>query len=217
MVDSPRFSTRSAKQIELVRSIREKSITLVYGPAGTGKTSQSLQTLLDLIAEKKLSKIIVIRLITDTFDEHLGALPGEVDEKMLHFLGPILDNLYQIRTKSQVQFLINSGMLEVIPVSHVRGRTFVDCGVLIDEAQQMSSAMLLTCLTRIGDRSKLIFCGDKGQSDFLHKRPEGISYLEFMLDGLKDCGVIKLGVEDIVRHGVIKEIIMRNELYHQQK
>jgi phosphate starvation-inducible PhoH-like protein len=157
MVDSPRFSTRSAKQIELVRSIREKSITLVYGPAGTGKTSQSLQTLLDLIAEKKLSKIIVIRLITDTFDEHLGALPGEVDEKMLHFLGPILDNLYQIRTKSQVQFLINSGMLEVIPVSHVRGRTFVDCGVLIDEAQQMSSAMLLTCLTRIGVNVHIVY------------------------------------------------------------
>lgn len=211
MVDQPRFSARSDKQLELTRSIRENSITLVYGPAGTGKTSQSLQTLLDLLSEKKLRKIIVIRLITDTFDEHLGALPGEVDEKMLHFLGPILDNLYQIRTKSQVQFLINSGMLEVIPVSHVRGRTFIETGVIVEESQMMSPAMILAVLTRIGNNSKIVMNGDPSQHDLENKRPEGISYAVKLLKDIKDAGVIEFDEMQIIRHPIIRDIIRKHK------
>ena len=211
MVNSPSFSAKSEEQKNLIRSILTNDITLVQGPAGSGKTALSIQTLLNLLSEKSIRKIVVIRLIADTFDEHLGALPGELDLKMVHFLGPVLDNLYQIRTPAQVSRLIETKQLEIVPVSHVRGRSFIDTGVLIDECQNFSPSMVLACLTRIGERSKMILSGDPAQNDFSAKRNSGTEYAEQILEGIPGAGIVKFNEETIVRHPIIKHIVRRHQ------
>ena len=208
---------KTKNQKEIVRSILSNDITLVHGPAGTAKTSITVNTLLDLLSSKEIRKIVVVRLIADTFDEHLGALPGECGDKLMPFLGPILDALSLIRTHSQIQRLIELKQIEVIPVSHVRGRSFNDCGIIVEEAQNCSPAMLLACLTRIGQRSKLVLTGDENQADFTHKRPEGISYAKYILEGIDRAGIIELGLDDIVRNDIIKSILRKHDMYMQER
>jgi phosphate starvation-inducible PhoH-like protein len=211
MVNSPSFSAKSEEQKNLIRSILTNDITLVQGPAGSGKTTLSVQTMLNLLSEKTIRKIVVIRLVADTFDEHVGALPGELDLKMSCFLGPILDALYQIRTPAQVNRLIETKQLEALPVSHVRGRSFIDTGVIVDEIQGLSPAMVLACLTRIGDRSKMVLCGDPAQNDFSHKRNSGTEYAEQILKDIPGAGVVTFSEENIVRHPIIKHIVRRHK------
>jgi phosphate starvation-inducible PhoH-like protein len=202
-----RFHPRNEAQKYLQTSIRQNSITLVTGPAGTGKTGLSIQTLIDMYKDRYLEKIVIVRLITDTFDEHLGALPGEKEEKLYHFLGPILDNLLQILTPGEVEYFISKKLIEVIPVSHLRGRSLVNAGVLVEEAQNMTPAMLLTLLTRIGTGSRIVINGDPEQADFYNRN--GISYALKLLDGLQDVGIIKFTDIHIERHPIIKEILAR--------
>lgn len=205
-----RFSPRSQNQKDLITSIYNNSITLAIGPPGVGKTALSVQTLLSMLSEKKIRKIIVIRHIADTFDEHLGALPGEMDEKMIVYLGAILDNLYQLRTKSQIKMLLEKGELEAIPVSQVRGRTFIDCGIIIEESQNMSPAMQLACLTRIGERTKMVLTCDPEQDDFAYKKRYTVQYLENLLSDMKDVGVVKFDDSHIERHPIIIDLLKRH-------
>ena len=205
----PRFSAKSESHKELIQSILDNDITLVHGPAGTGKTALTIQTYLNLLTEKKIRKIVVVRLIADTFDEHLGALPGEITDKMHNFLGPILDNLRQIRTESQIQHLLNLKQLEVIPVSQVRGRSFVDTAIMVEEAQNMSSSMIFAILTRIGERSKIVVNGDTQQNDFSHRRSDGVSFASAILQDIPGAKVIEFKEENIVRHPIIKHLIKK--------
>lgn len=200
-------SAVNSKQKSLVESIYNNSITVVSGAAGTGKTLMSIQTLYKMYKAKEIDQILVIRLIADTFGEHLGSLPGEKGEKLAHFLGPIEDNLNQFLPPGEVSALINQKVIEAIPVSHCRGRSFFRKGILIDEAQNMTDEMLLCLLTRIAKYSRLVFNGDPLQVDFRGRN--GIHYLTSLLGGLDDVGIIKLSSTEIIRHPIIASIIQR--------
>lgn len=206
--DARHFVTpKNVHQKSLVESIYNNSITVVSGPAGSGKTLMSIQTLYKLYKAREIDQILVIRLIADTFGEHLGSLPGEKDEKLEHFLGPIKDNLDQFLPPGEVSALINQKVIEAIPVSHCRGRSFFRKGILIDEAQNMTHEMLLCLLTRLATQSRMVFNGDPMQVDFRGRN--GIHYLNSLLDGLDDIGIIKLSSNEILRHPLLSSIINR--------
>ena len=198
----------TAGQKELVQSIWANDITVVSGAAGVGKTLMTLQTFLDLMEHKHIQKIVCIRLISDTCEEHLGALPGGKDEKLSPFLAPVVDNLKQLMKPGEINYLIEHEKIEVVPVSHVRGRTFVDCGVLVDEVQNMTNHMVLSILTRIGERSRMVLCGDPEQVDIPNRN--GINYAQRLLDGLKGTGSIYLDDSNIMRHPLIAGILQRD-------
>jgi phosphate starvation-inducible PhoH-like protein len=194
-------------QKEFVQSIWRNDITVCTGSAGVGKTAMTLQTFLDLMEQNHINKIICIRLVSDTCDEHLGALPGEISQKLSPFLAPIIDNLRQLITPAQIDYLISKEKLEVIPVSLVRGRTFANCGVLVDEAQNMSDHMILTVLTRIGEKSRMVICGDPEQVDIPGRN--GIVYARKLIHNLDGIGEVYLDDSNIRRHPLIGSILKK--------
>lgn len=194
-------------QRHLVESICDNSITVVSGPAGSGKTLLSIQTLYKMYKRKEIDQILVIRLISDTFGEHLGALPGEKDEKLEHFLGPITDNLSVFLPHSEISALVNQKAIEAIPVSHCRGRTFSYKGVIIEESQNLTNEMCTCILTRIGKGARMVFNGDPDQVDFRDRN--GIHYLRQLLVNLQDVGIVNMSNHDIERHPLIAAINKR--------
>lgn len=203
------ISAANQNQKSLIESIYNNSITVVSGPAGSGKTLISIQTLYKLYKAKEIDQILVIRLIADTFGEHLGSLPGEKDEKLYHFLGPIEDNLKQFLPSGEVSALINQKAIEAVPVSHCRGRSFFRKGILIEEAQNLTNEMILCILTRLANHSKMVFNGDPMQVDF--KGRNGINYLNSLLQNLDDVGLIRMHNNQILRHPLLSSIIQRAE------
>jgi phosphate starvation-inducible PhoH-like protein len=202
------ISPRNIEQKCLVDSIINNSITVVSGIAGTGKTLVSIQTLYKMYKARQIDQIVVVRLIADTFGEHLGSLPGEMGAKLEHFLGPIKDNLAQFLPPGEIQALIDQKVIEAIPVSHCRGRSFFRKGVLVEEAQNMTNEMILCILTRIANESRLVFNGDPLQVDFYGRN--GILYLQKILHDLPDVGVIELPSSKSIRHPLIARIVSRS-------
>mgnify|MGYP006426667111 CR=1 FL=1 len=203
------FQPRNSQQQKLLDSIYSNDITVVSGPAGSGKTLLSIQSLYRLYKQDKIRSIKVIRLIADTFGESLGALPGDSIEKLWDFAGPILDNLQQIIKEGELTDMFANKKIEIIPVSRVRGRSFNNAGVMIEEAQNMSKEMIIACLTRIGENSKFIVNGDPYQSDFYDRN--GISYAIDLCQGLAQTGIIRFKDDDIVRHPIIKALLQRKK------
>lgn len=217
-IETRRFvSPINAQQKQLVESIFNNSITVVSGASGTGKTLLSIQSLYHMYKAREIDQILVIRLVADTFGEHIGSLPGELDSKLEHFLGPIRDNLSQFLPNGEIEALINQKSIEAVPVSHCRGRSFTNKGIIIEEAQNMTNEMLLCILTRIGKNSRLVFNGDPNQVDFSGRN--GINYLNSLLDDLEDVGIIKFYSSQVVRHPLIAHILKRssNLLTHPQQ
>jgi phosphate starvation-inducible PhoH-like protein len=206
---STRFSPKTPGQKRLVASIWNNPITVVAGPAGTGKTCLSIQTLLEHLKTRKLEKIVCVRLAVDTNDEHLGALPGEFRDKMAPFMGPIVDNLAQMCTGTELRYYIENKCIETLPVSYLRGRTFLNTGILVEESQNMTEEMIITILTRMGSGSKVVINGDPQQVDVEGRN--GILYAARLLEGIQGVDVIHLTDEDIQRHPLLREILRRAE------
>gem|GEM_PF-5647963 len=179
----------------LVTAIRHCDLTVVSGSAGTGKTFLSLATALELLEEKECDQIYVIRRVTPTFQEDLGALPGELLDKFAPFAGGTLDNLSQLIGRALLMQYLAEGTLQFLPVSWTRGRTFVRSFVLLDEAQQLSPEMVLCVLTRFGRGSKMVVAGDPHQAD--HGSLGGLQFARYIAEGLKNAAYIELSTQHI--------------------
>jgi phosphate starvation-inducible PhoH-like protein len=197
------------EQQALVDSLRNNDLTVVCGPAGTGKTFLSLAVALELLNEKRIDKILVVRRITPTFGEDLGALPGDLLEKFLPYAGAVFDNLTQLISRTLLMQLLAEGKLEFIPVSWCRGRTFVRTFVLVDEIQQMNPEMLLCVLTRLGRGSKMALAGDPQQAD--HGPLSGIEFSKYIATGLKNAAFIQLSNHHVERHPLVRLILQRSQ------
>lgn len=197
---------RNEQQTLLENSIFNNPITVVAGPAGVGKTLFSIQTLYRMYCQGKLDSIKIVRLISKTHDEDVGALPGELIEKLWGFAGPIVDNLLQVIPEGDLREMFNNYKIEVLPVSRVRGRSFIRTGVLIEEAQNMNSEMIITCMTRIGEGSRFVFNGDPMQCDFFDGR-NGITYAMKVSCGIEDIGIVEFEDNQVERHPIIYPIL----------
>jgi len=179
---------KSAKS-EILRNV----VTLVKGQAGSGKTLLACQIALDLFFNREIEKIIITRPVVDAADP-MGFLPGDIKAKMDPWLAPIYANLYMLYNKETIDKMIESQTIEILPFTFVRGRTFVDAMVIVDECQNVNGKQTEMIVGRLGTNSRMVFCGDTSQIDLRSKKDSGIDFfkiLEARVEGVKVITLLK--------------------------
>lgn len=164
--------TLNEEQKQAKGIILEKRITILKGAAGSGKTALACQIALDQLFTKQVNKIIIARPLV-TSGEELGFLPGGVAEKTKEFLIPIYDNMFQLYEKKHIEKLVQDGIIEICPLGMLRGRTYTNAFVIIDEAQNLTSKQLEGVMTRLGKGSRMVLVGDPSQCDLKDKKSAG--------------------------------------------
>jgi len=165
----------NSEQKEAKAKILQNTITLLAGAAGSGKTLLACQIALEKLFMREVDKIIITRPTVSK--EEIGFLPGDLREKMDPWIQPIYQNMFILYDKTKIEKLIEDGYLEIVPLSFMRGRTFLDSIVIVDEAQNVTHEQMEMIVTRIGLRSKMIICGDDIQVDLKNKRDSGFRFL----------------------------------------
>jgi len=163
------------EQKEAKAVILENTITLLAGGAGSGKTLLACNVALDGLLRRQYDKIIITRPTVSK--EEIGFLPGDLREKMDPWVQPIYQNFYQLYDKIKIEKLIEDGKIEIVPVSFMRGRTFLDSMIIVDEAQNVTHEQMEMVTSRIGLRSKMMVCGDSNQTDLKRKADSGFKFL----------------------------------------
>jgi phosphate starvation-inducible PhoH-like protein len=203
-------SARTPGQKNYIIQIKEHDITFCFGPAGTGKTAIAVGMGLQYITDPRsgISKMVIMRPAKEACDEQLGALPGDLTDKMSPWAAPVIDNMEVFVGKTTIRNLVWEKKVEVVPLAYARGRSFNHSFVILDEAQNCSPKQMLMALTRIGEDSKMIVNGDTTQSDNgVHG--SGIEDAVSRLMDMAEVAVVRLAEEDIVRNPLIGEIVKR--------
>lgn len=183
------------------------NIMFVDGVAGTAKTYISVYSALEMLKNRQVDHIIYIRTVVESSSRSIGALPGELDEKFSPYSMPLIDKLNEIIDPFTTKSLMDHGYIKAIPVNFVRGLTFHNSAVLIDEAQNMNRTELTTVLTRFGKNTKYFICGDSNQKDIKDSGFETIFNLfntEFSRKNNIHCD--KFDTSDVVRSQILKHI-----------
>jgi phosphate starvation-inducible PhoH-like protein len=187
------------EQKEAKAKIIDSPITVIKGMAGSGKTLVATQVALDMLFTKQVDKIVITRPTVSK--EDIGFLPGDIKEKMDPWLAPIYHNLNMLYNKDKIQKLLDDEIIEVVPFAFLRGRTFLDAFVIVDEAQNVTHTQMETVIGRLGKGSKMVICGDMAQIDLKDKRETGFSFLsriEEHVEGFKVATLLKNHRHDIV-------------------
>lgn len=163
------------EQKRVKATILANPITVLKGQAGSGKTLVAAQSALDLLFQKEVEKIIITRPTVSR--EDIGFLPGDIKEKMDPWLAPIYHNLYALYSKEKIEKELELGNIEIVPFAFLRGRTFLNSFVIVDEAQNVTHPQMEAILGRLGRGSKMVICGDLSQVDLKDKRESGFSFL----------------------------------------
>lgn len=192
---------------------RDKTKMLfIDGPAGTAKTYCASLLALNLLKSHRMGEIVYIRSIVESASKSMGALPGEVDDKFLPWTLPLMEKMNELLSSSEVKHLFDKHIIRAVPVNYVRGLTFADCVVIVDEAQNLTHSELTTILTRFGDNTKMIVIGDTRQTDIGATR-SGFKTLYncFNDEESEDNGVFcfKLTEKDIMRSEILRFIVKK--------
>ncbi len=182
--------------------ILENDVSIILGKAGSGKTLLACQIALHGLLEKRYTKIIITRPTISK--EDLGYLPGNMEEKMSPWVAPIYGNMYQLLRKERVEAMISKGQIEIVPVSYMRGRTFLNSCVIVDECQNLDNDQTLMILQRIGINSRMMFCGDTDQIDLKRNGESGLGFLR-NIKNVNGLNTIELLSNH--RHPILDEIL----------
>lgn len=199
----------TAKQKLYFQAIQENTVTFCWGPAGSSKTFTACYTALHLLSKGAISKIILTKPIQES-GEKLGSLPGTVEEKIAPYRESFLTNIEKILGKEKTAFLLESGIVQFQPLAYMRGSTFDDTVMILDEAQNCDMKQLMLHVTRLGKNSKTIIAGDITQHDISNEKVALPIFTE-ILRGIKGIAEIRFDENDIVRSEILKEIVRRYE------
>ena len=166
------------EQKEAKELILNTPITLVKGMAGSGKTLLACQIALDLVFRKEMDKLIITRPTVS--QEDIGFLPGNLHEKMDPWLAPIYANLHLLYDKEKIEKMVTDGIIEIVPFAFMRGRTFPNSFIIVDECQNMTRNQTEMMMGRLGKGGKMVFCGDGAQIDLKTKRDSGITFFPIL-------------------------------------
>jgi len=191
------------EQKEAKALILENPVTVLKGMAGSGKTLVATQVGLDLLFNRQIDKIIITRPTVSK--EDIGFLPGDIREKMDPWLAPIYHNLYMLYSKEKIDKEVQEGNIEIVPFAFMRGRTFVDSFVIVDEAQNVTHNQMETVIGRLGKGSKMVICGDLAQIDLRDKRDTGFAFLARLEEQVK--GFVTHSLAHNHRHEVVAPIL----------
>ena len=198
---------KSPKQKELINSIKDNEITICYGPPGCGKTYLSCaQSLKMLKMSQNIDKVYLVKSVTTLRNEEIGFLKGTMDEKMAPFMFSFMNNFEKLIGKGLTRMLKENNFIEYLPIAYMRGINIDNAIIIIDEAQNISIQNLKTIMTRLGENSRMIFLGDMKQKDIKNKKDSALEFLFEQFSNINKIGVVSLGLEDVVRNPLIKEI-----------
>lgn len=191
-------------QARYVEAIRSNTITFAEGPAGTGKTYLAMAMAVAALRRREVSRIVLTRPVVEA-GESLGYLPGTLEEKLDPYMRPLYDALFDMCDREQGNVWLEQGTIEVAPLAFMRGRTFNDAFVILDEAQNTTPTQMKLFLTRLGFSSKFVVTGDSSQRDLPGKN--GLENARTVLSGVENIAFVSLGTTDIVRHSLVAKIV----------
>ena len=191
------------EQKEAKQTILENPVVLIKGMAGSGKTLVACQVGLDLVFKKEMNKIIITRATVSK--EDIGFLPGDLKEKMDPWLAPIYANLYLLYDKEKIEKMVQDNQIEVVPFAFMRGRTFPNSFVIVDECQNITNQQTEMMLGRLGKGGKIVFCGDLAQVDLKSKKDSGIGFFPRLEERIKGVKIVTLKKNH--RHEIVEDIL----------
>jgi phosphate starvation-inducible PhoH-like protein len=178
------------EQKEAKSIILANPVSIIRGAAGSGKTLLAVQIALDLLFNREIEKIIITRPTVAKDD--IGYLPGSIKEKMDPWLAPIYSNLYALYDKEKIDMLVEENVIEILPFPFMRGRTFLNAFVIVDEAQNVAMSQMEMVLGRLGLNSKIAICGDTSQIDLKNKKDSGFDFLKVLAARVEGVKIITL-------------------------
>lgn len=198
------------------QSTLKNDIVFVIGPAGTGKTYLAVAIALAHLRDRLVDKLVLARPAVEA-GESLGFLPGDLREKVDPYLKPLYDALFDMVVPEKLKKYMDNGVIEIVPLAYMRGRTLNNAFVILDEAQNTFPNQMKMFLTRLGINSKAIITGDITQIDLPSKKQSGLVQIQTILSNIEGIDFIYLSDRDVVRHRLVREIIKAYEKFDDTK
>jgi phosphate starvation-inducible PhoH-like protein len=209
------IKAKTLGQRSYIEAIRNNTVTLAVGPAGTGKTYLAVAAAVAAFRSEQVNRIILTRPAVEA-GERLGFLPGDLQSKVDPYLRPLYDALFDMLGADTYQKYLERGNIEVAPLAYMRGRTLDDSFIILDEAQNTSREQMKMFLTRIGFGSKVVITGDITQIDLPEDKTSGLKVAMKVLDGIDDIAICTLTGADVVRHRLVQKIIEAYEVFEKK-
>jgi phosphate starvation-inducible PhoH-like protein len=203
-------------QKSYLQAIRNHDVTLGIGPAGTGKTYLAMAEAVSALLKNQVKRLILTRPAVEA-GEALGFLPGDLREKLLPYLRPLYDAMYDMLDRDDVARLMDKGVIEIAPLAYMRGRTLNEAFIILDEAQNTTAEQMMMMLTRLGDGSKMVVTGDLTQTDLPRSKPSGLSQARRILADIPEIAVFNFGLGDVVRHPLVLRILEAYDKHRNSK
>ncbi|MBK5921855.1 phosphate starvation-inducible protein PhoH [Rhodothalassium salexigens] len=197
---------RSPAQAEYIAALKANELVFGVGPAGTGKTYLAVAMGVALLVRGEVERIILSRPAVEA-GENLGYLPGDMKEKVDPYLRPLYDALYDSMPPEQVERRLASGQIEVAPLAFMRGRTLKNAFVILDEAQNTTPVQMKMFLTRFGENSRMVVCGDPSQVDLGPRVQSGLHHALDTLKSVQGVAIVRFSQQDVVRHALVGRIV----------
>jgi phosphate starvation-inducible PhoH-like protein len=200
------ITPKSEGQRNYLNEIQSNDIVIGIGPAGTGKTYLAVAAAVDALYKKRVRRIILARPAVEA-GENLGFLPGDLQDKVDPYLRPLYDALEDMMPQERMRRALEERTIEIAPLAYMRGRTLSDAFVILDEAQNATTAQMKMFLTRLGLNSRVVITGDKTQIDLPRPADSGLLEVERVLSRIEGISICYLDAMDVIRHRLVKDII----------
>ena len=210
------IKSRSENQQQLIDAFERTDMIFATGPAGTGKTYLSIALAVKALKEKQVKRLILSRPAVEA-GEKLGFLPGDMKDKIDPYLQPLYDALEDMIPSAKLQDMMEKNIIQIAPLAFMRGRTLSDAVVILDEAQNTTTAQIRMFLTRMGWNTKMIITGDLTQIDLPRQTTSGLKEALHILNGVEGISIIEMEQKDIVRHKLVTRIVNAYEKHDRRK
>jgi len=209
-------SPKTLGQAKYLRAIEEFDVVFSIGPAGTGKTYLAVAAAVNALKAKRVDRILLVRPAVEA-GESLGFLPGGFQDKVNPYMRPIYDALHEMLSFDRMRRLLDMGVIEIVPLAYMRGRTLSNSFVILDEGQNTTLGQMKMFLTRLGANSRAVVTGDITQIDLADSSQSGLIQVQSILGGIEGIKFIYLTERDVVRHKLVKDIIRAFEAEERKR